>query len=418
MPATGSGSRRPFSTILSRPGRSVTSIRPSGRNAIPHGVSRPRATTSSLNACFSDRITWPSGSTIVGGRCRGLGFLLADQHDQLPDLLLREHVLEGDHRRSLPAVANGLDDVRVVAAECPDAVDQAARRSALEVPAVAGDAMLVVDGPRLHRRIARPAPGPRVARRALRGLEPRAPAGGGGQGPPHDGRPSHGCFLTRFLWSVRADYATAFRRRAWRHGRTSSALWLREKEYRRRPHRIDGGSCDQPDAPSIRPCSSLAALLALAVLRKEGATRPQVAHPTETTSTVGHHHDVASSSDDDATPPPVWRSARWGMTKREVLGRLSRRSATARPARRLRTAAAGVEHPEGLEQRRDSGLRGRRHDVPSLVRVRIGRAQPCSSVRREAGGQHLRRPSKSCSPRSIPRHRSAAARDPRSRVRR
>ena len=39
--------------MRSRPGFSVTSMRPSGRNASDHGVSRPSATVSSLKACSS-----------------------------------------------------------------------------------------------------------------------------------------------------------------------------------------------------------------------------------------------------------------------------------------------------------------------------------------------------------------------------
>ncbi len=49
-PASGSDSFPLGSTIRSRPGRSVTRMRPSGRNASAHGCSSPRATVSTRNA--------------------------------------------------------------------------------------------------------------------------------------------------------------------------------------------------------------------------------------------------------------------------------------------------------------------------------------------------------------------------------
>ena len=52
---TGSDSLPSAPTTRRRPGRSVTSIRPSGRKAMPHGFSRPSATVTTSNATFALR---------------------------------------------------------------------------------------------------------------------------------------------------------------------------------------------------------------------------------------------------------------------------------------------------------------------------------------------------------------------------
>ena len=52
----------PASRMRSRPGRSLTSMRPSGRNSRPHGVSSPSATVSSRKACRSLLRTASNGS--------------------------------------------------------------------------------------------------------------------------------------------------------------------------------------------------------------------------------------------------------------------------------------------------------------------------------------------------------------------
>ena len=128
----------------------------------------------------------------------GFRFLLPDQDHETPDLLLREHGLEGGHGRALPAFANGLGDLRVVAAELPGSVDQAARGSAFEVAPVAGHAVLVVHGPRLCDRVVRPAPGAGIAWRALLGPG-REGKGGGGDGPHSDGSRIHGHWERRIM---------------------------------------------------------------------------------------------------------------------------------------------------------------------------------------------------------------------------
>ena len=63
VPATGADIRPSVPKIRNRPGRSVTSIRPSGSHAIPHGVSSPVATSSKTNvspAALKSRVGDPA----------------------------------------------------------------------------------------------------------------------------------------------------------------------------------------------------------------------------------------------------------------------------------------------------------------------------------------------------------------------
>ena len=64
--------------------------------------------------------------------------------------------------------------------------------------------------------------------------------------------------------------------------------------------------------------AGLAALLLLPSCGKKEQPPPQ-ARTQETTSTVATTTTLPPPPTTMPTPPPVWRSARWGMTKREVL---------------------------------------------------------------------------------------------------
>ena len=62
-PVTGSDSLPSAVTIRSRPGRSVTSILPLGRNATLHGLTSPSATVTTSKATFdfcSGASVWPA----------------------------------------------------------------------------------------------------------------------------------------------------------------------------------------------------------------------------------------------------------------------------------------------------------------------------------------------------------------------
>src|SRR5262249_24072633 len=78
--------------MRSRPGRSVTSMRPSGRKASPHGFDRPRATVSTWrspaeerNVCAIDGLVMSSSASAATG-----------------DLMTGSRVSKG-HNRSRPA---------------------------------------------------------------------------------------------------------------------------------------------------------------------------------------------------------------------------------------------------------------------------------------------------------------------------
>ncbi len=64
----GLGSSTPLRMIRSRPGRSVTSISPVGRNARLHGLTRPEATTETRTFCTDVSNTCGSGGS--GGELR------------------------------------------------------------------------------------------------------------------------------------------------------------------------------------------------------------------------------------------------------------------------------------------------------------------------------------------------------------
>src|SRR5262245_44708773 len=71
--------------------------------------------------------------------------LSADVEHQLTDLLVVDEILERDHCRRRTAVADARRDTRVVAAELPDVVDEAACGAALKRGTVTRGAELRVD---------------------------------------------------------------------------------------------------------------------------------------------------------------------------------------------------------------------------------------------------------------------------------
>src|SRR5436190_18638461 len=73
------GPRSPvFLTTRTRPGRSVTSISPSGRNAIPQGTSKPLATTSTLMAAVPS-VPYPFSTSSQPGAAAGFPEELLEQ---------------------------------------------------------------------------------------------------------------------------------------------------------------------------------------------------------------------------------------------------------------------------------------------------------------------------------------------------
>ena len=115
--------------------RSVTSMLPSGSQAMPHGVSSPSATTSSLNVSswlFTSMPSIGAGGFAVARVTARLGVLLADEDHQRADLLFAQRRLERRHRRRRPAVADGLRQAGVIAAERPRVVQQRRRLPAIE----------------------------------------------------------------------------------------------------------------------------------------------------------------------------------------------------------------------------------------------------------------------------------------------
>ncbi len=97
----GCGSSWPFSTRRSRPGRSVTRMRPSGRKAIPHGCSSPLV-ISTMRICSLEVVTTCAaalkGKLVrnkklrLAGRARKLNILLIVMMC-LPVLFLRKAVV-------------------------------------------------------------------------------------------------------------------------------------------------------------------------------------------------------------------------------------------------------------------------------------------------------------------------------------
>ena len=62
-PFTGLGSSKPLATTLSLPAFSVTSMRPSGRNASDQGCSRPSTTRTTRNECSFERYVCAAAGT-------------------------------------------------------------------------------------------------------------------------------------------------------------------------------------------------------------------------------------------------------------------------------------------------------------------------------------------------------------------
>ncbi len=80
-----------------------------------------RATISILNVCFSDLMTWPSGSVRCGRGLR-LARLRPDVADELPDLLIGQQFLERDHLRLRHTIRDVPDDALVILS--PDSTDR------------------------------------------------------------------------------------------------------------------------------------------------------------------------------------------------------------------------------------------------------------------------------------------------------